>query len=72
MVGHSLQKPGLPSNAEIFQNFVSPLLEKIRIDAPQQIVTMAENRLGVRGPITSAAPSCANHGAYQGAGLSTA
>jgi hypothetical protein len=52
-VGQSLQKPGLPSNAEIFQNFVSPLLEQIRLDAPQQIVTMAENRLGVRGPITS-------------------
>ncbi|MGA2797233.1 MAG: hypothetical protein ABSE63_06640 [Thermoguttaceae bacterium] len=52
-VGQSLQKPGLPSNAEIFQNFVSPLLEQIRIDAPQQIVSMAENRLGVRGPITS-------------------
>ncbi len=52
-IGQSLQKPGLPSNGEIFQNFVSPLLEQIRIDAPQQIVTMAENRLGVRGPITS-------------------
>jgi hypothetical protein len=52
-IGQSLQKPGLPSNADIFQNLVSPLLEQIRIDAPQQIVTMAENRLGVRGPITS-------------------
>ena len=52
-VGQSLQKPGLPSNGDIFQNFVDPLLEQIRIDAPQQIVTMAENRLGVRGPITS-------------------
>ncbi|MGD0654652.1 MAG: hypothetical protein ABSA16_09930 [Thermoguttaceae bacterium] len=52
-IGQSLQKPGLPDNGEIFQNFVSPLLEQIRIDAPQQIVTMAENRLGVRGPITS-------------------
>jgi len=52
-IGQSLQKPGLPSNGEIFQNFVSPLLEQIRIDAPQQIVTMAENRLGIRGPITS-------------------
>lgn len=52
-VGHMLQKPGLPGNAEIFRNFVSFLLEQIRIDAPQQIVTMAENRLGIRGPITS-------------------
>jgi hypothetical protein len=52
-VGQWLQKPGVPSNSEIFQNFVSPLLEQIRTDAPQQIVTMAENRLGIRGPITS-------------------
>jgi hypothetical protein len=52
-VGQALQKSGLPGNAEIFENFVSPLLEQIRIDAPQQIVAMAENRLGVRGPITS-------------------
>jgi hypothetical protein len=52
-VGQWLQKPGVPDNNEIFQYFVSPLLEQIRIDAPQQIVTMAENRLGIRGPITS-------------------
>jgi hypothetical protein len=52
-IGRTLQKPGVPGNSEIFQYFVSPLLEQIRIDAPQQIVAMAENRLGIRGPITS-------------------
>ena len=30
-----------------------PLLEQIRTDATQQIATLAENRLGIGGPITS-------------------
>ena len=61
-VGQWLQKSGVPSNSEIFQYFVSPLLEQIRIDAPQQIVTMAENRLGIRGPITSVRQVARNMG----------
>jgi len=52
-VGQCLQQPGLPSNGNIFENFINPLLEQIRVDAPQPVATMAENRLGVRGPITS-------------------
>jgi hypothetical protein len=52
-IGQMLQKPGIPSNCEIFQNFVSPLLGQIHIDAPQQIIAIAENRLGIRGPVTS-------------------
>ena len=52
-IGQNLQSHRVPSNGDIFQNFVSPLLEQIRIDAPQQIVDMAENRLGIHGPITS-------------------
>ena len=48
-----------PANAgrarreEIFENFVSPLLEQVRVDATQQIASLAENRLGISGPITS-------------------
>jgi len=52
-VGTALQTPGVPSQQEIFVNFVSPLLEQVRIDAAQQIVSLAENRLGIAGPITS-------------------
>jgi hypothetical protein len=52
-VGHVLQSPGIPSEEELFQRFVSPLLEQIRVDAADQIVTLAENRLGIRGPVTS-------------------
>ena len=52
-IGRALQRPGIPSQQEIFANFVRPLLEQIRIDATQQIATLAENRLGISGPITS-------------------
>jgi len=52
-VGTVLQTPGVPGGQEILVNFVSPLLEQVRIDAAQQIVSLAENRLGIAGPITS-------------------
>ena len=52
-IGRALQRPGIPSQQEISANFVCPLLEQIRIDATQQIATLAENRLGISGPITS-------------------
>jgi hypothetical protein len=52
-VGRCLQMPGLPSSEEIFTQFVRPLLEQIRLDASQQIVRLAENRLGINGPVCS-------------------
>lgn len=51
--GRALQRPGIPDEREIFTSFVHPLLEQIRADATQQIVTLAENRLGIGGSITS-------------------
>lgn len=52
-IGRALQRPGVPSEQEIFASFVQPLLEQVRLDATQQIATLAENRLGIGGPITS-------------------
>jgi hypothetical protein len=52
-IGRTLQRPGIPDERDIFANFVEPLLEQVRIDATQQIAALAENRLGVGGPITS-------------------
>lgn len=52
-VGRCLQMPGTPSTEEIFAQFVRPLLEQIRLDASQQIVRLAENRLGINGPVCS-------------------
>jgi hypothetical protein len=52
-MGRALQRPGIPGPQEIFDHFVQPLLEQIRTDATQQIATLAENRLGIGGPITS-------------------
>ncbi|NUQ60960.1 MAG: hypothetical protein HUU20_00620 [Pirellulales bacterium] len=51
--GRMLQTPGIPSNQDLYDNFVAPLVDQIRIDATQQIATLAENRLGIHGPITS-------------------
>ena len=51
--GRTLQRPGIPSPQEIFARFVQPLLEQVRTDATQQIAALAENRLGIGGPITS-------------------
>ena len=52
-IGGVLQQPGVPSEQEIFENFISPLLGQVRIDATGQIGSLAENRLGLSGPITS-------------------
>jgi len=49
-VGRQLQAPGVPSEEEIFDRFVSPLLGQICIDAAQQTATLAEKRLGIHGP----------------------
>jgi hypothetical protein len=52
-IGRALQRPGVLSRQEIFEDFVSPLLEQVRVDATEQIASLAENRLGITGPITS-------------------
>ncbi len=52
-IGHALQAPGVPSAQELFEHLVRLLLEQVRIDATQQIASLAENRLGLAGPITS-------------------
>ena len=52
-IGRALQRPGIPSRQELFSELVQPLLEQVRIDAPQQVYAMAETRLGVSGPLTS-------------------
>jgi hypothetical protein len=52
-VGRSLQRAGISSDEEIFGNFVSPLLEQIRIDAEPLILAMAECRLGIDRPMAS-------------------
>ena len=52
-IAHKLQSSGAPCGEEIFEKFTGPLLEQLRIDATQQIVTLAEYRLGVNDPISS-------------------
>ena len=52
-IGRVLQAPAIPGRQEVFDEFVAPLLQQVRIDATQQIANLAENRLGISGPITS-------------------
>jgi hypothetical protein len=51
--GRMLQRPGIPDGEAIRENFIEPLLEQVRIDASRQVVTLAENRLGLDGPLMS-------------------
>ena len=52
-IGHALQTAGVPGNEELFEKLIQPLLEQVRVDATQQIASLAESRLGLSGPITS-------------------
>jgi len=52
-IGQALQLPGVPSAQELYEHLIRLLLEQIRTDATQQIANLAENRLGLSGPITS-------------------
>jgi hypothetical protein len=52
-VSRYLQLPGVPREEELFTRFVEPLLTQVRIDASPQIVSLAENRLGIHAPLTS-------------------
>ncbi len=52
-IGRALQTAGVSTTQELFEHVVSPLLEQVRTDATQQIASLAENRLGISGPITS-------------------
>ena len=52
-VGQTLQTPGVPGREQILQRLIRPLLDQVRIDATQQIARLAENRLGINGPISS-------------------
>lgn len=52
-IGQTLQRPEVPGDEEIRARFVEPLLSQIRRDASRQIIQLAENRLGIHGPVTS-------------------
>jgi hypothetical protein len=52
-VGRTLQTAGIPSDEELLENFVRPLLEQIDIDASPQILALAQSRLGIGVPMCS-------------------
>ena len=61
-VGRNLQLPGIPGEEELLTRFVDPLLAQVRIDANPQIVSLAENRLGLHAPVTSVRQVARNMG----------
>jgi hypothetical protein len=52
-IGRALQTAGVSTREELFRHVVGSMLEQVRNDATQQIASLAENRLGISGPITS-------------------
>jgi hypothetical protein len=61
-VAGQLQLPGIPPEEELLARFVEPLLAQLRIDAAPQIVSLAENRLGIHAPLTSVRQVARNMG----------
>lgn len=48
-----LEREGVPSDREINEHFIMPLLKQVRIDAGDQIAELAESRLGMKGAESS-------------------
>jgi hypothetical protein len=49
----SMQAATAPDEAEVFERFVKPLLDQLHIDATEQVANLADDRVGLLGPITS-------------------
>ena len=52
-IAHAMQSTEVPSKAEIFDNFIKPLLDQLHTDATEQVANLADDRVGLLGPITS-------------------
>lgn len=52
-IGRALQRADIATRDEIFAEFITPLLDQIRLDASQQVVALAESRLGINAPLIS-------------------
>ncbi len=52
-IARTMQAASVPGETEIFEKFVKPLLDQIHIDTTEQVANLADNRVGLSGPITS-------------------
>lgn len=50
-VRQALRTPGIPAVEEILERFIRPLLRQIQVDTPGRVAQLAEDRLGLSGPI---------------------
>mgnify|MGYP005832551533 CR=1 FL=1 len=52
-VAIALESPGVPPVQAIVDHFILPLIEQLRVDAPEPVVRLVEHRLGLAGPMMS-------------------
>ena len=52
-IARAMQSTEVPDEAEILDNFIKPLLDQIHTDATAQVANLADDRVGLLGPITS-------------------
>lgn len=52
-IADTMQSKQLPDDTEIFQRFIRPLLDQIHVDATEQVAGLADERVGLLGPIVS-------------------
>ena len=52
-IARAMQAAEVPGEKEIFDNLIKPLLAQLHIDATEQVANLADDRVGLLGPITS-------------------
>ncbi len=52
-IAKTMRSTAVPSETEIFAQFVKPLLDQLHADATEQVANLADDRVGLSGPITS-------------------
>ena len=52
-VAQTLQSTTMPDKKEIFEKFIKPLVDQLHVDATEQVANLADDRVGLSGPITS-------------------
>ena len=56
------QPAAMPDEADVFEKFVKPLLDQLHVDATEQVANLADDRVGLCGPITSVREVARNMG----------
>ena len=52
-INRTMRNQSNPSQQDVYKNFIAPLREQLAIDASDQLIRLADDRLGLNGPIVS-------------------